>query len=159
MKLLNKLTSIATLILVVVLLSNCDDGGDSKPPEQVQLEKLSKTWNVVSATLDNNNRTGDFNNFKLTFSGTFNPNSPNGPYAFSVSGSRPTPSPWAASGSWSFSALGTGDSGTLLRDDGVAMTYSIASNGTLTLNFTCASCNYPGGRVDAVNGSWVFTFN
>ncbi len=147
------------LCAVMVLFSNCGDDGGAKPPEQVQLERLSKTWNIVSASLDNANRTGDFNNFKLTMSGTFNASTPNGPYAYSVSGSRPTPSPWPVNGTWNFVSLGSGDSGTIVREDNVTITYSISSTGTLTMNFTCTSCNYPGGRVDAVNGNWVFTFN
>jgi hypothetical protein len=159
MKFLRQLSFLVILAATVVMLSNCGDDGGSKPPEQVQLEKLSKTWNVVSAQLDNNNRTADFNNFKLTFSGTFNAAAPNGPYSFSVSGTRPTPSPWPGSGTWSFASIGSGDTGTLVRDDNVSMIYTISSNGTLTLNFTCSSCNYTGGRTSQVNGNWVFTFN
>ncbi|MDH4057505.1 MAG: hypothetical protein OEU76_02015, partial [Cyclobacteriaceae bacterium] len=102
----------------------------------------------------------DFTNFKLTISGTFNTSNPEGPYNFSVSGSRPTPSPWPASGSWTFTNIGTGDTGSLLRNDGVPMVYTISSGGQLTISdLICTSCNYPGAKTEQVNGTWVFTFN
>ncbi|MBX2962420.1 MAG: hypothetical protein KF687_07905 [Cyclobacteriaceae bacterium] len=145
----------------VVFLTNCGGDDPEKPAQQVQLERLSKTWNIVSASLDGAPRTGDFTNFKLTFSGTFNANNPNGPYNYSVTGARPTPSPWPASGQWSFVSVGSGDSGSLVRSDDVPMVYSINSSGQLTLELTCTSCDYGGasGRVEAVNGVWTFVFN
>lgn len=151
--------SIGVLMIVAAFFTNCGDDKGSDPAEKIQLDKLSKTWNIVSASLDGTVRTGDFTDFKLTISGTFNSNNPDGPYNFSVSGSRPTPSPWPGSGTWTFSSIGTGDTGTLLRNDDVSMIYTISSNGQLTLSFTCLSCNYAGARTEQVNGNWIFTFN
>jgi hypothetical protein len=160
LKLAARTVSLAIVAGALVFFSNC--GGDDKPtpPEQTQLKNLSKTWNISSATLNGTNRTSpDFNNFTLTISGTFNSGSPSGPYNFSVGGSRPDPSPWPASGTWTFTNIGTGNSGSLLRNDGVPITYSIASNGQLTLELICTSCDYPGARTEQVNGTWVFVLN
>jgi len=164
MKLLARAVSFVILASAVVLMSNCGCKYPSPIPQQVQLGKLSKTWNIVSVSLDGANRTGDFTNFKLTISGTFNANANNGngPYNFSVTGARPTPSPWPASGTWSFVNIGTGDSGSLIRNDGVPMVYTINSSGQLTISdLICTSCDHAGaaGRTEAVNGNWTFVFN
>jgi PKD repeat protein len=128
--------------------------------EQIQLDKLSKTWNIESAQLDGDVRTSDFTNFTLTISGTLNTSNPSGPYNYSVSGNRPDPSPWDASGTWTFTYIGTGDSGSLLRNDGVPMNYTISGNGKLTIsNLICSACDYEGARTKAVNGNWTFVFN
>lgn len=157
---LTRILSLAIIASALVLFSNCGSDDPEKTAQEVQLGKLSKTWNIVSASLDGNNRTAEFTNFKLSITGTFNSSSPNGPYNYSVTGSRPTPSPWDASGTWSFSNVGTGDSGSLIRNDGVPMVYSISSNGQLTISdLICTSCNYAGARTEQVNGTWTFVFN
>jgi hypothetical protein len=163
MKLLTRNFSFLTIATLALLFSNC--GGDSKEkaPEEIELGKLSKTWSISSATLDNAPRTADFANFKLTISGAFNANSPDGPYDYDVTGSRPTPSPWpdAANGNggtWTFAGTPTTDSGLIARDDGTAMTYSI-SGGSLTLTFNFNGTGYQGARSAQVNGDWVFVFN
>jgi len=160
MKLLARTVSFVILASAVVFLSNCGGDDPEKSAQEVQLGKLSKTWNIVSVTLDGTPRTADFTGFQLSITGAFNTNAPNGPYNFSVTGSRPTPSPWPASGTWSFVNIGTGDSGSLVRNDGVPMVYSINSSGQLTISdLICTSCDYAGARTEAVNGNWTFVFN
>jgi hypothetical protein len=160
MKVLTRTLSLLTIAALTLFFANC--GGDEKetPKEKTQLGKLSKTWNVVTADLDGDDRTSDFTNFKLTVGGTFNSSNPEGPYNFSVQGSRPEPSPWPANGTWLFTGFAaSGDEGNLLRDDGVNMHYVIQSNGTLMLEVECDDCDYAGAKVGAVNGVWTFTFN
>jgi hypothetical protein len=128
-------------------------------PEEIQLGKLSRTWNIISATLNGTLRTSDFTDFKLTISGTFNSSSPVGPYSFSIVGNRPDPSPWPVSSTWIFTNIGEEDNGSFLRNDAVPMTYVIDSNGQLTLEFICTSCDYPGSRIKQVNGTWIFSFD
>ena len=163
MKIVSRMVSLAVIACVLMVFSNCGSDGAATPPEKIQLEKLSKTWNIESAMLGTTTRTPDFANFKLTISGTFNTSDPAGPYNFSVSGSRPSPSPWAASGTWEFTNIGTsGDTGSILRNDGVPMVYAINSSGQLTISdliCTTSNCNHAGGRTDQVEGIWVFTFN
>jgi hypothetical protein len=165
MKMKAFLKSLLAVIIVfgtTFTFTHCGDDGPGKTLEQTQLDKLKKTWNIVSATLDATDRTADFTGFSLTIGGTFNSTNPEGPYTFSVSGTRPTPSPWPASGNWFFG----GDPETqLVRDENnngtndssdLAMTYFIDSTGKLSLTFTCSGCNYPGSRVDLVDGVWTF---
>lgn len=158
-KVVSRLASLMIVAGALVFFSNCGGDDPKDPAQKVQLEKLSTTWNIVSATLDGTPRTADFTGFTLTISGTFNSNDPDGPYNYSVSGTRPTPSPWPASGQWEFAVLGTGDTGTLLRSDGVDFTYSISSNNQLTLTFECEDCDYAGSRTEEVNGTWVFVLD
>lgn len=160
MKFLTRTLSLITVASLVLFFANCGgDGGGGSAKEKTQLKKLSGTWEIVSADLDGDDRTADFTNFTLTIGGTFNSDTPEGPYTFSVSGSRPDPSPWPASGTWTFANI-SGNEGNLLReDDDVPIHYKIASNGQLTLNVECAACDYDGARATEVNGTWTFVLD
>ncbi|MBL7841729.1 MAG: hypothetical protein JNJ75_16410 [Cyclobacteriaceae bacterium] len=161
MKFLTRTLSLVTVASLALFFANCGgDGGGGSAKEKTQLKKLSGTWEIVSADLDGDDRTADFTNFKLTIGGTYNSDTPEGPYSFSVSGSRPDPSPWPASGTWTFANI-SGNEGNLLRDDDVPMHYKITSNGQLTLEVECAACDYPGSgaRTFEVNGPWTFVLD
>lgn len=160
MKFLTRTLSLITVASLVLFFANCGgDGGGGSAKEKTQLKKLSGIWEIVSADLDGDDRTADFTNFTLTIGGTFNSDTPEGPYTFSVSGSRPDPSPWPASGTWTFANI-SGNEGNLLReDDDVPMHYRIASNGQLTLEVECAACDYDGARTTEVNGTWTFVLD
>lgn len=159
MKFLTRTLSLITVASLVLFFANCGgDGGGGSAKEKTQLKKLSGIWEIVSADLDGDDRTADFTNFTLTIGGTFNSDTPEGPYTFSVSGSRPDPSPWPASGTWTFANI-SGNEGNLLRDDDVPMHYRIASNGQLTLEVECAACDYDGARATEVNGPWTFVLD
>lgn len=168
MKLLTRTLSLLTIASLALFFANCGgDDGDKTPKEKDQLKKLSKTWVLETpdgADLDGDDRTSDFANFELTISGTYDSDNPEGPYNYSVTGSRPDPSPWPGAsdgngGTWEFVAFQSGDEGDLVRDDNVTMHYKINSNGQLILNVTCFTCNYEGAKTSEVNGTWTFTFD
>ncbi len=155
MKLLTRTLFLLTIASLTLFFANCGGGGgDEKTPQQVQLGKLSKTWVLGTATLDGISSPLIGSDFALTISGSFNSGSPDGPYNYSVTGTL-TPSPWPASGTWTFDSI-SGDGGQIIREDGVGITYSIGTDGRLTLNFTCAACDYAGARTSQANGDWVF---
>lgn len=162
-KVVSRLASLMIVAGALVFFSNC--GGDDPKPsrEEQQLNKLKKEWSITGASLEGDaTRINDFTNFKLNLSTiTFNKNSPQGPYNYSVSGSRPVIGPWPASGQFDLIPGANGDTGTLVRkNDNIPMIYTISSTGQLTLEFNCSSCSYPPtGRTKEVNGQWVFTFN
>lgn len=159
-KVVSRLASLLILAGAAVFFSNCGGDDPKDPAQKVQLEKLSATWNIVSVTLEGQDRISDFTDFTLTISGTFNSNDPDGPYNYSVSGTRPTPSPWPASGQWEFAITGTGDSGSIVRTpDSVPISYTLNSNGELTLTFNCPDgvCeDHAGSRNEEVGGDWIF---
>jgi hypothetical protein len=163
MKLLTRILSLLTIVSLSLFFVNCGGGGGGgTSKEKTQLKKLSKTWSIATtngADLDGDDRTADFTNFKLTISGTYDSDSPEGPYQYSVTGSRPDPSPWPASGTWEFVNISSGNEGNLVREDDVTMHYKINSNGQLVLNVQCLACDYAGARTSEVNGTWTFTFN
>lgn len=134
---------------------------DPKPnPYKDQLGKLKKTWNIVSAELDGDDRTADFSGFTLTISGTFDSDTPEGPYDYDVAGSRPTPSPWPGAaegngGTWEFAAEPDGNTGMLLRNDEIGMAYEIV-DGELKLTFNFTGTGYQGARTAEVEGNWEF---
>lgn len=164
MKFLTRTLALSTLASIALFFANCGgDGGGGSAKEKAQLKKLSKTWEIVSADLDGDDRTADFTDFTLTISGEYNSDNPEGPYDYDVTGSRPDPSPWPGAsdgngGTWTFANI-SGNEGNLLRDDSVPMHYKIGSNGQLTLNVECAACNYEGARTTEVNGKWTFVFD
>lgn len=164
MKLLTRTLSLLTIASLTLFFANCGgDDGNGKSEEEVQLGKLKKTWNIVSAELQGVDRTADFTGFTLTITGTYDKDAIAGdyPYDFSVGGSRPTPSPWPGppgAGTWEFG----GDPETLIvRDDEIGIVYSINSNEQLTLTFTCpeGGCQYPGNRTSQVVGTWEFVLD
>lgn len=169
-KVVSRFASLLIVAGALVFFSNC--GGDDPKPskEEQQFNKLKKEWTMLTsngASLSQNgstvDRTLDFTGFKLNLSAnTFNKNAPAGPYNFTVSGTRPNPSPWPNSGKWSIAVVGAGDTGSLLRTDAdgvsnpISITYNINSNGQLTLTFECDDCDYAGSRTEEVNGLWTF---
>jgi hypothetical protein len=161
MKLTYRILSLLALVAVVTF-SNCGGGSDPGPSaEETQLAALKKTWTIESAIQDNAgnpDRTSEFSGFTLTINGTFNANNPKGPYSYSVSGTRPSPSPWPQSGTWEF---GANVSQQLVRDpdttDELAVSYTLNGN-TLEVTFECANCDYAGSRVASAQGPWTFTF-
>jgi hypothetical protein len=162
MKLFTRTLSLLVLASLTLFFANCGGDDPKKAAEEEQLDKLSQTWDIVSADLDGTDRTADFANFDLIISGSFDPDEVNGdsdyPYDFSVSGSRPTPNPWPASGTWEFSATPDGNSGMIERNDGIGMFYSIDGN-DLTITFNFSGTGYPGAKTAQVNGDWTFVFN
>jgi hypothetical protein len=160
MKNITKSISLLSLALLAMVLINCGGGGSEAAPEKVELKKLSKQWSFVSASLTGVAGTPEqiTTSFKLTITGTYDSDSPSGPYNFSVTGTN-DPSPWPSTGTWTFAGEPAKNSGSLLRNDGVGMVYSINSSGQLTLTFTCTECDYEGARTNQVNGTWTFVLN
>lgn len=159
MKFLQK-KGLLLVLASLVLVSACKKGDDPQPIEQVQLGKLVKVWNIESAFLGAVDRSNDFTNFKLELKGSFG--ATGGVYQYTVTGTRPSPSPWPASGTWKFGAEPTSS---IIRDsnaDEVLVTYVLSADGqTLTLDFTVptGSTGWPGSaRTEQVEGDWTFTF-
>ncbi len=157
MNILSKLyTAIALAAILVTAGCGNDDDNSGTSTEQKQLELLSKTWTIKSATQDID-RTEDFKAPDLTLqvSGTFNAAKPGGPYTYTIDGSVPIPSPWKkGTGVWTF---GDDASTTLVRGDGISMKYVLNGN-MLTLTFTCTTCSETNGRPASAEGEWVFVF-
>ncbi len=137
----------------LVVLTGCpEDGPPPKTPEELQLEKLSRVWNLTSATQGTAPVT-THNGLSLTISGS--PGAAT--YGYTTAG-KPTPSAWPASGTWKF---GTIIETQLIRDPGTAdelnMNYSVTDT-QLEITFTLPT-GHPGWKTESVSGSWVFIFN
>lgn len=159
MKIASRLLSLLILVLVTSFYMGCKDKDpDKKTEEQTQLEKLKGVWVLQTATDDNGDRTGDFTNLALTLAGTY---AEGGTYQYSLTGTRPDPSPWPADGTWKF---GTTKSTQIIRDPNtnneIPMSYTVSAT-ELVLEFTVpdGSAGWPGGRVKSVTGGWTFTFS
>lgn len=157
MKLLTRTLSLLLVTSLTLFFANCGSDGGEKKPQQVQLDKLSGTWVLGTATLDGSASTQIGSGFTLTIGGTFNSDSPDGPYTYSVTDTE-TPSPWPASGDWAFSST-SGDGGLIVRDDGTGITYSIGSDGKLTLSFNYDGAGFPGAKTSQVSGDWLFVLD
>ena len=149
MKLAGKV--LLSLVVFGVLLSytGCKKKkGDPEPITDQQIEKLSKPWKIDVVTLDGVVKTSDYTNFTLTLSGTKGTTS----IGYTTT-NRPSLSPWASSGSFTFDA--TTPETKLIRDDTVPVTYSV-SDTQLQTSFQYNGAGF--SRVSAVKGQWVFTF-
>ena len=153
---MNFSSRIYTLLLLVFVAACGSDDKDEPSVEEQQLTLLSKTW-VIKRAFQNVDRTTEFKSpdLTLTVSGAFDGKAPKGPYAYSLTGKLPSPSPWSKQpGLWTFADDATN---TIVRDDGVRMHYTVDDK-TLTLTFTCATCNVDSGRMDSAEGDWEFEF-
>jgi len=151
------------IFLLMGFLSGCKDKKKNDPtPAQVQLEKLAgsykttstKTWAIQSVHYNSTqDRTADWTGFTLSLS-TDGSN-----HSFSTSGAF-SPGPWPTSGTWTYG--GTADNpnvNLLIRDDQLEMASSVNIDATtLTLVFTFDDTLHSGGRVEAVNGEYIFKF-
>lgn len=165
MKLLPRIFSLTLLGCAAVLLSNCDKDEGSDPKERTLLNDLKGRWLLSSATLDNN-PAPYFSDVVLVLAGNFISVTTAYNYYFEAGGEVQDPAPFplktaAAPGRWTF---GDNPETTIIRlEDDVPITYSLSEDGQqLTLDFTCSSCNYPGGptgRSGSVNGNWHMVFN
>ncbi|HNP08057.1 MAG TPA: hypothetical protein PKN99_10545 [Cyclobacteriaceae bacterium] len=153
MKQIGKLMLLGVVFGILLVSQGCKkDSGPGETVEDIQLRKLSKTWNATSVKLDNLDQT-DYDNFALTISGTAG--SPT--FGYSVTGRPTTLSPWLSSGQWKF---GASPETQIVRDpdtgDELNMTYSVTDT-QLQITFTFTGDGYP-GRISNVKGQWVFTF-
>ena len=159
MKILSRILSLLVIASLGLFYAGCGGGSNTPDPaEKTQLGKLSTTWKISAVTLDGTNRIADFTNFTLTLSGTFNTSTPKGPYQYSVAGSRPSPNPWPASGTWTFGADITRD---FVRNDSggdLSMTYALTDTQLAITIPSYTGTGFAGGKASQVNGTWIFTF-
>ncbi len=145
---------IIALALLGVAASFWQCGSDPAPaqdPKDAQLEKLSKTWNTTSQTIDGV-PDPNHDNFSIAISGSAGQNT----FNYTTTG-RPacaSPcSPWPASGTFTFEAdFAT----TLKREDGTIITYSVTGS-QLQMTFSYAGAGFT-GRTAVVQGNWTFQF-
>ncbi|CAN5355618.1 hypothetical protein BH09BAC3_BH09BAC3_09390 [soil metagenome] len=155
------------LIGLLITLSGCPGNKDPEltVPQQ-QNKKLAKAWVCTAATLDGSAASLPapstytyVGNFKLTMVGATGTDATAGP-TYTTAG-RPTGSkvtPWNSTGSFTF---GTDAATTLIREDGIIVSYSV-SDTQLQMSFNTGGKTPPfagyDGRVGNVQGNWVFTF-
>jgi hypothetical protein len=156
MKLLTRILSLITIVSVSLFFASCGgDGGGGTSTEKVQLKKLTKTWQIVSANLSGGSpadKTPDYVDFTLTLTGTFDSDSNEDfPYDYTTTG-RPDLSPWNANGSWGF---GSNPKTQIVRDDGLGITYSINSTGQLTLQYMYDGDGFESAKAAEVEGQWT----
>ena len=148
MKSLKSYVTVALLGVCLAFISCGDDPPPATTAQDDQLTKLSKTWTAKTVTYQDIDQSTAYKNFTLTISGT------NGqePFDYSTTG-RPSTSPWAASGKFTFSP--TDFATVAIRDDNdLLVTYSVTDT-KLEMNFTYDGAGFA-GRTGNVKGIWVF---
>ncbi len=162
MKRTSKFLPFLVLLTATVLCACKGDDGESKTVEQQQLEKLVGGWTLESAADESADRTNDFGSIgtdRLALQVSGNYTGEGKTYNYSLTGLRPSPSPWPESGTWKF---GTNKNTEIIRDPGtpseIAMSYTVTES-KLTLTFTVPDGGgWEGGRVKNVIGDWTFVF-
>jgi hypothetical protein len=156
MNLITRIFSLLLLVSAVVFFSNCGGGDDpEKSEEEIQLDKLKAgTWTLLSAS-DGSDRTSEYPGMTLTYSGTF---SAGGTYSYSSTAtSWPSISPWEDAGTWKFVSGSVSNKFIRLSDD-EEMTYTLSnSDKQLSISFNYTGPGFSNGRVESVEGNWVFT--
>ena len=144
-----KILLLVALGMMVMSLIECKKDDAPEPSvQEVQLAKLSGTWNCVDATKDGVAR-DTFGTFKFMITGTPGANS----VGFTCSG-RPALSPWPANGTLTF---GTDPTMDLMRSDNLDMSYVVTDN-ALEITFLYVGDGFP-GRVRDIPGGWIFKFS
>lgn len=141
---------LSTIVLFSVLLTvGCKKKSDPGPSEEeLQLDRVAKSWTVTAAQLGSEDVTDGFSGFSIKIDENL---------GYTASGATRDPQPWPLSGTFSFKE---GDLNTLQRNDGLDMTLNVNDDGTtMTLSFTFdENTHQSGGRVEAINGAWSFSF-
>ena len=157
MNLITRIFSLFLLVSAVVFFSSCGGGDDpEKSEEEIQLDKLKAgTWTLISAS-DGSDRTSEYPGMTLTYAGTF---SAGGTYSYSSTAtSWPSISPWEDEGTWKF-VSGSVSSKFIRLSDDEEMTYTLSnSDKQLSISFNYTGPGFNNGRVESVEGDWVFTF-
>ena len=161
MKKLNYLLTLAVLGVLFMSVGCDGDDGDDKPAVDVVGEDFQSTWTATSVQYGSpaEERTSDYSDFTLTivYSGE-------GAGTYSTSGGPKGSGivPFANSGTWSFTNpddVTTGGSFNITRGDGLVMTVNTLNETTLSLTFEGYDDDvHESSRVDAVDGTWSFTF-
>ena len=141
---MNTLRKILFLVLLGMIAFSCaEEGGEPIPEDEeaIQLQKLAKTWKPVTIMKDDEDITGRFTGFTITFTQqktyTTTPNRGD----FDVE-------PFEASGAWNFLS---NNLNVITRDDEVDMNISVTDI-KLTLRFQIANSN---GRILGI-GEYYF---
>ena len=141
----------------LMFYSGCSKKNPAAPSiTDQQLAILTKgtsvTWKVSAVTKDNiDEKNPDYASFAMTLTGAIGSTD----VGYSTAGRTGTKYPWAAqNGKLTFDT--TNPATTLLRDDGVVVTYAVtASQLIMSFNYSGPGFN---ARTSVVTGIWQFTF-
>jgi hypothetical protein len=136
-------------VALFMVLSSCDPD-DAPTPSEKKIGELSKTWIVDQNSLvmlDDKDITTDLVGFEITIDDNLN-------YTTNGSEMDLQPLPWPSSGLFELEDNLT----ELIRDDGLLIDISGSTDEELHLQFLFAEefDDSSGGRISAVEGSWVF---
>jgi len=157
LKIMKKLNYILSAVVLMAVLITVGCGGDDpagQTAEEAVTENFSKSWELTTATYKGD-PVDNMDGFILTIN-------TNMKYSTNSSTVERTPTPWPASGDWSFkdgtvTSKSDGDF-TVTRDDGLEIDVTLGAT-TLALGFTFIDGTHSeGGREEQVDGDWVMNF-
>lgn len=130
--------------VIVLLFTGCDKKNEPSLPD-IHTSLLSRTWNLVSVTLDEEESLLISPDFQLIMTKG----------EFEVTGTLDG-SPWPSSGAWVL-VNSQGNGGALKRmNDDVTISYNFSADGKLTLAFTYTGEGFGAARQASVQGDWLF---
>jgi len=135
---ITRMLTVMFLLIAFTWLSSCKKDDDPVDPRDLQIKRLTATWNIESVTNDNIDVSGQFTGMTLTIDG-LNFTTQNGG------------NPWPTHGTYTFK---DNDLNTIIRSDGVEIALVEVTANTLILSFNYASIN---GRVQGITGGFIFS--
>lgn len=146
--------SLLYIAAFMMVISSCKKDDEGTPDTEAQVkEKLVGTWSPSDVSLDANDVSSDFESFTLSIDKDLN-------YSTNSGQLDRQPNPWPSIGSFTLETTADNTSMfSLTREDGLEIIGTL--DGTLLqLDFTFSSENTnSGGRMHAVEGTWVFSLN
>lgn len=126
---------------MLMALTNC--AGDGPSAGEVMTNKLTAhPWKLSVATVDGTDKTFLYDGLTITFTSS----------GYTATNGLPI---WPASGTWSFK---DSNAQTMIRNDGLEIEITEASETELKLTFTWFKTTYVSGRSESITGFHVFTF-
>lgn len=126
---------VSVICVLVLVLASCSGSKKNDPaPDALH----GTTWKVLSVTIDGQDNTPPYSNFRITFADDDN---------YSITG-RPDKTPFLPYGSVAK------DRNSISQNDGMFISLTIVSTSQIVLKFAYNGTGYTGGRIA---GNWIVT--
>jgi hypothetical protein len=139
----NKILRITTFLSMLLLtLAGCGGDDDPSAREKALSTLKSKTWTIVSVTVDGTDKTQTYNGMTVSFTDN----------TIVVANGGVV---WLSQDTWQFT---NEQAKALLRGDGLEIEIVTLTTSSLVVKLSWDSATYGAGRTHSIPGEYIFTF-